>query len=99
MLFECCELAVLECCVSHRFELLIDTTTITPQPLLRPMPLDLSPAHEAIVLAHLPVFKANGFSFDTSDFAESATSSSDSKDSSSSSAKDRKSTRLNSSHT
>ena len=47
----------------HRYELLRRQRAVQQQPLITPLPLQLSPAQAALMLDHLPVFTANGFSF------------------------------------
>ena len=39
------------------------TMKVREQPLIRPLPIELSPAEEACVLDHMEVFQANGFRF------------------------------------
>lgn len=45
------------------FEHLCKKTIIHEQPLIKPLPLELSPAEEACVLDHMDIFRANGFRF------------------------------------
>lgn len=45
------------------FENLLRDTVIHEQTLLKPMPLDLSPAEEACILDNVDIFEANGFKF------------------------------------
>ena len=47
----------------YNFEKLQRNTTMTKQPLLKPVPLDLSAAEEQTVLRNMPVFLKNGFGF------------------------------------
>ncbi|KAG7349624.1 DNA mismatch repair protein MutL [Nitzschia inconspicua] len=51
------------CDEKTNFEHLCKKTIIHEQPLIRPLPLELSPAEEACVLDHMDIFKANGFRF------------------------------------
>ncbi|RHY34056.1 hypothetical protein DYB32_001181 [Aphanomyces invadans] len=46
-----------------RYEMLQQTTVIHQQPLVRPMPLDLTAVEEMTILDHLPLFKKQGFHF------------------------------------
>eukprot|EP00742_Colponemidia_sp_Colp-10_P014202 GILJ01016102.1.p1 GENE.GILJ01016102.1~~GILJ01016102.1.p1 ORF type:complete len:591 (+),score=104.52 GILJ01016102.1:633-2405(+) len=45
----------------HNFEALEKGATVQTQRLLRPLPLETTPANELIVLDHVDVFKRNGF--------------------------------------
>ena len=53
----------------YNFERLQRTTSLTKQPLIRPISLDLTASEEQTVLQNMPVFLANGFGF--CDVAES----------------------------
>lgn len=52
------------CDEKYNFEKLCRETIIHEQKLLRPMPLDLSPAEEACILDNMRIFEANGFRFE-----------------------------------
>jgi DNA mismatch repair protein PMS2 len=45
----------------YNFESLRHTTTLYPQPLIAPLPLELSLAEESCILDHRDIFTANGF--------------------------------------
>ncbi|KAL3701529.1 hypothetical protein R1sor_019551 [Riccia sorocarpa] len=47
----------------YNFERLTKNTVLNKQPLLRPLPLELSAADEITVITHLEVFRKNGFDF------------------------------------
>ncbi|KAH7316285.1 hypothetical protein KP509_21G086600 [Ceratopteris richardii] len=47
----------------YNFERLSRTTVLNRQPLLRPLPLDLSVAEEVIAMTHIETFRKNGFDF------------------------------------
>jgi DNA mismatch repair protein PMS2 len=51
------------CDEKYNFEHLCKKTVIHEQPLIRALPLELSPAEEACVLDHMDIFNANGFRF------------------------------------
>jgi DNA mismatch repair protein PMS2 len=51
------------CDEKYNFENLCRDTIIHEQQLLRPMPLDLSPAEEACILDNMNIFETNGFRF------------------------------------
>ena len=51
------------CDEKYNYEQLCKKTVIHEQPLLRPLPLELTPSDEACVLDHMDVFEANGFRF------------------------------------
>jgi len=51
------------CDEKHNFELLVKKTVLHVQPLIRPLPLELTPSEEACVLDHRNIFAANGFKF------------------------------------
>ncbi len=51
------------CDEKYNFENLCRDTIIHEQKLLRPMPLDLSPAEETCILDNMNIFEANGFRF------------------------------------
>lgn len=53
----------------YRFELLQRETVLNSQPLLHPLPLDLSPSMEVVLREHVEIFKKNGFQieFDAED--------------------------------
>lgn len=51
------------CDEKYNFENLCRDTIIHEQKLLRPMPLDLSPAEETCILDNMRIFEANGFRF------------------------------------
>ncbi|CAK9200952.1 unnamed protein product [Sphagnum troendelagicum] len=51
------------------FERLSKTMVLNRQPLLRPMPMELSAAEELIVTTHLQTFRQNGFDFIENDEA------------------------------
>ncbi|CAI5465886.1 unnamed protein product [Closterium sp. Yama58-4] len=53
------------------FERLMQSTVLNRQPLLIPQRLDLSPAEEVIVSAHMPTFRSNGFHFSVDESAPS----------------------------
>ena len=53
----------------YNFERLQRTTTLSKQPLIHPVPLDLTASEEQTVLQNMPVFLKNGFGF--CDVAES----------------------------
>ncbi|CAI5492775.1 unnamed protein product [Closterium sp. Naga37s-1] len=53
------------------FERLMRCTVLNKQPLLVPQRLDLSPAEEVIVSAHMPTFRSNGFHFSVDESAPS----------------------------
>jgi|TARA_B100000073_G_scaffold348403_1_gene366994 DNA mismatch repair protein PMS2 len=53
----------------YNFERLQRTTSLTKQPLIQPISLDLTASEEQTVLQNMPVFLANGFGF--CDIAES----------------------------
>jgi len=48
----------------YNFERLRRTTVLNKQPLIAPVPLDLSPAEEQALAHHADTFRANGFDFD-----------------------------------
>ena len=52
------------CDEKYNFESLCRNTKLHEQKLLRPMPLELSPAEEACILDHRDIFEANGFHFE-----------------------------------
>lgn len=45
------------------YETLQQTTILHQQPLVRPLPLELTAAEEMVIMDHLPVFAKNGFTF------------------------------------
>ena len=45
----------------YGFETLQRTTVLNSQPLLNPLPLELSPAMEITIAEHIDIFKKNGF--------------------------------------
>ncbi|KAL2649408.1 hypothetical protein R1flu_017536 [Riccia fluitans] len=47
----------------YNFERLTKNTVLNKQPLLRPLPLELSAADEITVITHMEVFRKNGFDF------------------------------------
>eukprot|EP00539_Tryblionella_compressa_P021527 CAMPEP_0178885948 /NCGR_PEP_ID=MMETSP0747-20121128/15676_1 /TAXON_ID=913974 /ORGANISM="Nitzschia punctata, Strain CCMP561" /LENGTH=1246 /DNA_ID=CAMNT_0020554757 /DNA_START=331 /DNA_END=4071 /DNA_ORIENTATION=- len=51
------------CDEKYNFEQLCKKTKIHEQPLIKPLPLELSPSEEACVLDHMDIFQANGFRF------------------------------------
>lgn len=48
----------------YRFETLQRTTVLNSQPLLNPLPLDLSPDMEITMIENMEIFKKNGFEID-----------------------------------
>ncbi|GLD96748.1 hypothetical protein PINS_up005431 [Pythium insidiosum] len=48
----------------YTFETLQRTTVLHQQPLVRPLPLELTASEEMIVLDHLAVFARHGFTFE-----------------------------------
>src|SRR5690606_28540923 len=46
-----------------RFETLQRSTTIQEQPLIRPLPVELTPTEQQVVRDHVGIFNANGFHF------------------------------------
>jgi DNA mismatch repair ATPase MutL len=52
------------CDEKYNFEQMCRNTVLHEQKLMKPMPLDLSPAEEACILDHMHIFEANGFRFD-----------------------------------
>jgi hypothetical protein len=54
----------------YRFETLQATTVINSQPLLNPLPLDLSPAMEITVKEHLDIFRKNGFDIEVQEYED-----------------------------
>lgn len=51
------------CDEKYNFEQLCKNTVIHEQPLIKPLPLELTPMEEACVLDHMEIFQANGFRF------------------------------------
>ncbi|KAG0603735.1 hypothetical protein M758_10G116800 [Ceratodon purpureus] len=47
----------------YNFERLSKTTVLNKQPLMRPLPVELSAAEEVIVSTHIETFRQNGFDF------------------------------------
>ncbi|BFI23248.1 radial spoke head protein 10B [Marchantia polymorpha subsp. ruderalis] len=47
----------------YNFERLTKNTVLNRQPLLRPLPMELSAADEIIVTTHMEIFRKNGFDF------------------------------------
>eukprot|EP00536_Pseudo-nitzschia_multiseries_P010332 jgi/Psemu1/242883/estExt_Genewise1.C_3110001 len=52
------------CDEKYNFEQLCKTTVLHVQPLIRPLPLELTPSEEACVLDHRDIFATNGFKFE-----------------------------------
>mmetsp|Transcript_15990 Transcript_15990/g.40095 ORF Transcript_15990/g.40095 Transcript_15990/m.40095 type:complete len:1090 (-) Transcript_15990:65-3334(-) len=57
------------CDEKYNYEQLIKNTVMHQQPLIRPLPLELTPSEEACVLDHMEIFEANGFRFSFDDKA------------------------------
>lgn len=57
------------CDEKYNYEQLCKKTVIHQQPLIRPLPLELTPSEEACVLDHMDIFEANGFRFSFDDQA------------------------------
>ena len=51
------------CDEKYNFEALCKETRLHHQPLIQPIPLELSAAEESCILDHLDIFQANGFRF------------------------------------
>eukprot|EP00899_Mesostigma_viride_P017850 jgi/Mesvir1/26066/Mv06792-RA.1 len=47
----------------YNFERLAQSTVLNQQPLIRPLPIELSPAEELLLKANMHTFRANGFQF------------------------------------
>jgi len=57
------------CDEKYNYEQLCKKTAMHVQPLIRPLPLELTPSEEACVLDHMDIFEANGFKFSFDDQA------------------------------
>lgn len=57
------------CDEKYNYEQLCKKTVMHEQPLIRPLPLELTPSEEACVLDHMEIFEANGFRFSFDDQA------------------------------
>lgn len=57
------------CDEKYNYEQLCKKTVMHEQPLIRPLPLELTPSEEACVLDHMDIFEANGFRFSFNDQA------------------------------
>ncbi len=57
------------CDEKYNYEQLCKNTVMHQQPLIRPLPLELTPSEEACVLDNMDIFEANGFRFSFDDKA------------------------------
>ena len=57
------------CDETYNYEQLCKNTVIHQQPLIKPLPLELTPSEEACVLDNMDIFEANGFKFSFDDQA------------------------------
>ena len=57
------------CDEKYKYEQLCKKTVMHEQPLIRPLPLELTPSEEACVLDNMEIFEANGFRFSFDDQA------------------------------
>ncbi len=64
------------CDEKWRYERLVTAARVTAQPLIAPLPLELTAAEECVVRDHIDIFRANGFEFAFAEDAPSGASSS-----------------------